>query len=110
MKVRTRFAPSPTGFMHLGNLFGAITDERLAHQSGGVFFLRIEDTDAKREVEGGVETIINVFRSSDLVITTTQKLPTYLLLMFAVSKYCRPIGSPQSQSSWVYGICAAIQR
>ena len=44
----TRIAPSPTGFMHLGNLFGAITDERLAHQSGGVFFLRIEDTDAKR--------------------------------------------------------------
>ncbi len=57
----TRIAPSPTGFMHLGNLFGAITDERLAHQSGGVFILRIEDTDAKREVEGGVETIINVF-------------------------------------------------
>lgn len=57
----TRMAPSPTGFMHLGNLFGAITDERLAHQSGGVFFLRIEDTDQKREVPGGVETIIKVF-------------------------------------------------
>ncbi|MBC8571066.1 glutamate--tRNA ligase [Zongyangia hominis] len=57
----TRMAPSPTGFMHLGNLFGAITDERLAHQSGGVFYLRIEDTDQKRAVEGGVETIIRVF-------------------------------------------------
>ncbi len=57
----TRIAPSPTGFMHLGNLFGAIADERLAHQSGGVFYLRIEDTDKKREVEGGVETILNVF-------------------------------------------------
>ena len=57
----TRIAPSPTGFMHLGNLFGAITDERLAHQSEGVFFLRIEDTDLKRAVEGGVETIIRVF-------------------------------------------------
>ncbi|MDD4773882.1 MAG: glutamate--tRNA ligase [Eubacteriales bacterium] len=57
----TRIAPSPTGFMHLGNLFGAITDERLAHQSGGVFLLRIEDTDAKREVEGGVEKIIDAF-------------------------------------------------
>jgi len=56
----TRFAPSPTGFMHLGNLFGALTDERLAHQSGGVFFLRIEDTDQKREVPGGVEKIITV--------------------------------------------------
>ena len=47
----TRLGPSPTGFIHLGNLFGAITDERLAHLSDGVFFLRIEDTDQKREVE-----------------------------------------------------------
>ncbi|WP_040195984.1 glutamate--tRNA ligase [Candidatus Soleaferrea massiliensis] len=58
----TRMAPSPTGFMHLGNLFGAIVDERLAHQSGGVFYLRIEDTDLKRAVEGGVEMIIDVFQ------------------------------------------------
>lgn len=57
----TRMAPSPTGFMHLGNLFGALTDERLAHLSGGVFYLRIEDTDAKREVPGGVEAILHVF-------------------------------------------------
>lgn len=57
----TRIAPSPTGFMHLGNLFSAITGERLAHQSNGVYFLRIEDTDLKRAVEGGVETIITVF-------------------------------------------------
>lgn len=62
----TRMAPSPTGFMHLGNLFGALTDERLAHQSGGIFLLRIEDTDAKREVEGGVETIIKVFQEFEL--------------------------------------------
>ena len=62
----TRMAPSPTGFMHLGNLFGAVTDERLAHQSGGIFFLRIEDTDKKREVEGGVETIISVFKKFGL--------------------------------------------
>ncbi|MDR2931763.1 MAG: glutamate--tRNA ligase [Oscillospiraceae bacterium] len=57
----TRMAPSPTGFMHLGNLFSAIADERLAHQSGGVFYLRIEDTDLKRAVEGGVEKILDVF-------------------------------------------------
>ncbi len=57
----TRIAPSPTGFMHLGNLFGAIADERLAHQSGGVFYLRIEDTDQKRAVPGAVETILRVF-------------------------------------------------
>lgn len=55
----TRLAPSPTGFIHLGNLYGAFVDERLAHQSGGVFMLRIEDTDEKRKVEGAVETIIS---------------------------------------------------
>ena len=54
----TRLGPSPTGFIHLGNLYGAFVDERLAHQSGGTFYLRIEDTDDKRYVEGAVETII----------------------------------------------------
>lgn len=62
----TRMAPSPTGFMHLGNLFGAIVDERLAHQSGGVFYLRIEDTDKKREVEGGVQLILDTFQKFGL--------------------------------------------
>ncbi|MBE6590920.1 MAG: glutamate--tRNA ligase [Ruminococcaceae bacterium] len=57
----TRIAPSPTGFVHFGNLFPALTSERLAHQSGGVFMLRIEDTDSLREVEGAVETIISSF-------------------------------------------------
>lgn len=56
----TRFAPSPTGYVHLGNIYGALIDERLAHQSSGVLFLRIEDTDAKREVEGGTEMIIDM--------------------------------------------------
>lgn len=54
----TRLGPSPTGFIHLGNLYGAFADERLAHQSDGIFYLRIEDTDDKRYVEGAVETII----------------------------------------------------
>ena len=54
----TRFAPSPTGYVHFGGLYQALTDERLAHRSGGVFYLRIEDTDAKREIENGVEGII----------------------------------------------------
>ena len=53
----TRLGPSPTGFIHLGNLYGAFVDERLAHQSGGTFYLRIEDTDDKRYVEGAVDTI-----------------------------------------------------
>ena len=54
----TRLAPSPTGFLHIGNLYGALTDERLAHTSGGVFYLRIEDTDAKRTVPNGIQIII----------------------------------------------------
>ena len=54
----TRFGPSPTGFVHFGGLFPVTVSERLAHQSGGVFFLRIEDTDAKREIEGAAEGLI----------------------------------------------------
>lgn len=59
-------APSPTGFIHLGNLYSALADERIAHRKKGVFYLRIEDTDAKRKVEGAVETIINVLRYFDI--------------------------------------------
>ena len=55
----TRIGPSPTGFVHLGNLYNAVIAERIAHQSGGVFYLRIEDTDQKREVGGAVETLIS---------------------------------------------------
>ncbi|MCQ2550852.1 MAG: glutamate--tRNA ligase [Clostridia bacterium] len=62
----TRLGPSPTGFIHLGNLYGAFVDERLAHQSGGTFYLRIEDTDDKRYVDGAVETIINSLRFFDI--------------------------------------------
>ena len=55
----TRFAPSPTGFVHIGGLFGAIIDRKLAQQSKGVFILRIEDTDQKREIENGTAQIVN---------------------------------------------------
>ena len=60
--IVTRMAPSPTGFVHLGNLVQGLTAERMAHQSGGVLFLRVEDTDAKREVPGAVEVLINTLR------------------------------------------------
>ncbi len=60
--VVTRMAPSPTGFVHLGNLVQGLTSERMAHQSGGVLFLRVEDTDAKREVAGAVEVLINTLK------------------------------------------------
>ena len=60
--VVTRMAPSPTGFVHLGNLVQGLTSERMAHQSGGVLFLRVEDTDAKREVSGAVEVLIDTLK------------------------------------------------
>ncbi len=56
--VVSRMAPSPTGFVHLGNLVQGLTSERMCHQSGGVLFLRVEDTDAKREVPGAVKILI----------------------------------------------------
>ncbi len=62
----TRLAPSPTGFIHLGNLFAAIANERIAHQSGGVLYLRIEDTDLKRKVDGAVEAVKNALRYFDI--------------------------------------------
>ena len=62
----TRLAPSPTGFIHLGNLFVAIANERIAHQSGGVLFLRIEDTDLKRKVDGAVEAVISALEYFDI--------------------------------------------
>ncbi len=56
--IVSRMAPSPTGFVHLGNLVQGLTSERMCHQSGGTLFLRVEDTDAKREVAGAVEILI----------------------------------------------------
>jgi len=55
----TRFSPSPTGYLHIGGLFAAMTARLTAKVTNGVFFLRIEDTDKKREVEGGVTAIVN---------------------------------------------------
>lgn len=55
----TRFAPSPTGFLHMGSLFAAFVAMETAKSTGGVFYLRIEDTDKKREVENGVSCIVN---------------------------------------------------
>lgn len=63
----TRFAPSPTGYMHIGGLYAAMISKKLAVQTGGVFYLRIEDTDKKREVEGGVEEIIHSLADYDIV-------------------------------------------
>ena len=64
--IVTRFAPSPTGFVHIGGLYQSLIAKKLANQTEGVFFLRIEDTDQKREVENGVENIINSLKDFGL--------------------------------------------
>ena len=53
--IVTRFAPSPTGFVHLGSLYQVSISKKIAKQTGGVLFLRIEDTDQKREIENGAK-------------------------------------------------------
>ena len=66
MEVRTRFAPSPTGYMHLGNLRTALYTYLYARRCGGKFILRIEDTDQKREVENAVDVIYNSLKTAGL--------------------------------------------
>ena len=64
--IVTRYAPSPTGFMHIGGLYQGLISQKLTQQTDGVFFLRIEDTDQKREVENGVSEIINSLKQYGL--------------------------------------------
>ena len=63
----TRFGPSPTGFVHMGSLFGSFCDSVFAKQSNGVFYLRIEDTDQKRSVENGIEGIFNDLDAFEII-------------------------------------------
>ena len=65
--VRVRFAPSPTGFMHLGGLRMAIINYLMAKKEGGSFILRIEDTDRKRLVSGSLENIIQSLEMMGLI-------------------------------------------
>ena len=66
----TRFAPSPTGFVHIGGLYQSLSARKLTAQTKGVFFLRVEDTDQKREVENGIIGIVNAL--NDFAITTDE--------------------------------------
>ena len=70
----TRFGPSPTGFVHMGSLFGSFCDSVFAKQSNGVFFLRIEDTDQKRSVENGIEGIFNDLDAFDIIPDESTKV------------------------------------
>ncbi len=65
-KVRTRFAPSPTGYMHIGNLRTALFTYIIAKKNGGDFILRIEDTDRERYVEGATQVIYDTLRECGL--------------------------------------------
>ena len=73
----TRFAPSPTGFMHIGNLYSVLIDFKLAQQSNGVFTLRIEDTDTKREVEGAVDVVKSAMSSFGFKYNNDEKYGPY---------------------------------
>lgn len=65
--IATRIAPSPTGTVHIGTIYAALLNERIAHQSGGPFIVRIEDTDKKREVAGAEEELLNSFDKFNLI-------------------------------------------
>ena len=80
--IVTRFAPSPTGFVHIGGLYQALVAKTVAEKTDGVFFLRVEDTDQKREVENGVTGIVNSLKDFDMapdegMITDTKEIGNY---------------------------------
>ena len=80
--IVTRFAPSPTGFVHIGGLYQALAARTAAKRTGGVFFLRVEDTDQKREIENGVTGIVKSLQDFDMgpdegQISDTEELGNY---------------------------------
>ena len=80
--VVTRFAPSPTGFVHIGGLYQALVARTVAKKTNGVFFLRVDDTDQKREVENGVTGIVNSLKDFDMgpdegMISDTEEIGNY---------------------------------
>ncbi|MDF2865483.1 MAG: glutamate--tRNA ligase [Clostridia bacterium] len=94
----TRFAPSPTGFLHTGALFTSLVNKRIAEQTGGIFYLRIEDTDKKREVDGSVTLLTSEMKKFGIlpnegVMSDTEELGKY-------GPYT------QSQREEIYKICA----
>lgn len=75
MKVRTRFAPSPTGFMHIGNLRTALYAFLFAKKNNGDFLLRVEDTDQERFVEGAVELVYRTLETAGIIADESPKSP-----------------------------------
>ncbi len=94
----TRFAPSPTGFLHTGALFTSLANKRIAEQTGGIFYLRIEDTDKKREVEDSVTMLTSEMKKFGIaphegVMSETEEIGNY-------GPYT------QSKREEIYNICA----
>ena len=78
--IVTRYAPSPTGLPHMGNLFQNFMSMVFANQTGGVFYLRIEDTDTSRTVENGIEKILDAIRPFGINFTEgANMLPSFIL-------------------------------
>ena len=80
--IVTRYAPSPTGVMHIGGLYQALIAKKVAEQTSGVFFLRIEDTDQKREIENGINEIVNSLKdfgmeSDEGMTSETEEIGNY---------------------------------
>ena len=94
----TRFAPSPTGFLHIGGLFGSLIDMTVANETNGKFIFRIEDTDKKREVENGVRNLIIQMRAFKVIndeglVSETEEVGDY-------GPY------KQSEREYIYKVCA----
>lgn len=80
--IVTRFAPSPTGFVHMGSLFASFTECKAAHDTNGIFYLRIEDTDQKRKVENGVQGMLEDLKNFNIIpdegpISETEEIGEY---------------------------------
>ncbi len=80
--IVTRYAPSPTGMMHIGGLYQALIAKMVSKKSNGVFFVRIEDTDQKREVKNGISNIVNALKDFDIMpdegmISETEEIGNY---------------------------------
>ena len=93
----TRFAPSPTGFLHTGSLFTSLVSSRYAKQSGGVFFIRLEDTDTKREIAGSGESLLKQLAVFDVIPDEGYISDTYELGQYGPYK--------QSQRAHLYNAC-----
>ena len=82
--VRVRYAPSPTGFLHTGSLFTSMICQKLANQSNGVFYIRLEDTDTKREIKGSEKDLI--FQLKEFLILLIFYFYSYIFLLFIRDK------------------------